>query len=124
MDGYQLQIDELGKLITDLETAADRMTDANKRLGGSRFFGELGNDRLGEAGGEFEDAWEYGIEQLGDSAEDVTERLKQAKGKYQELEAEYGDLFQGERFANTGEPDGKVGGGVTGGIQDILGGSR
>lgn len=32
MDGYTVRIDELGKLIENLDTAAERITEANKQL--------------------------------------------------------------------------------------------
>ena len=135
MDGYAVQVDELGKLIADLETSADRMADANTKLAGGAAFGSLGNDELGQAGADFEEAWGYGIGRLGDAAKEVTERLKTAKQKYQQLEEHFsGEL---EKFGHgiPGSGDGPVGGGITGGmpwandaasggIGDILGGAR
>ncbi|MEU8631423.1 hypothetical protein AB0C38_04580 [Amycolatopsis sp. NPDC048633] len=90
MDGYAVKVDELGKLIDDLGTAADRMADANKKLGGGGAFGSLGTADLGKAGVEFEEAWGYGIGRLGEAASGITERLKQAKQKYEQIEAEFG----------------------------------
>ncbi|MEV7042559.1 hypothetical protein [Amycolatopsis sp. NPDC051061] len=90
MDGYAVKVDELGKLIDDLDTAAGRMADANKKLGGGGAFGSLGTADLGKAGVEFEEAWSYGIGRLGEAASGITERLKQAKQKYEQIEAEFG----------------------------------
>ncbi|WP_284747386.1 hypothetical protein [Amycolatopsis sp. RTGN1] len=90
MDGYAVKVDELGELIDDLGTAADRMADANKKLGGGGAFGSLGTADLGKAGVEFEEAWGYGIGRLGEAASGITERLKQAKQKYEQIEAEFG----------------------------------
>jgi hypothetical protein len=126
VDGYAVKVGELGKLIDDLGTAADKMADANKKLGGGGAFGSLGTAELGKAGGEFEEAWGYGIGRLGEAASDVTERLKQAKKKYEQIEAEFGDQLSkfgsavlGGRGAPVGDRDGKVGGGVTGGVPGI-----
>jgi DNA-binding protein YbaB len=68
MTGYTLQVDELGKLIGDLEAAADRMSDANTKLATTSLFGLLGNGTLADAGGAFEEAWEFGIEKLGEAS--------------------------------------------------------
>jgi len=140
VDGYAVKADELGKLIGDLGTAADRMADANKKLGGGGAFGSLGTAELGAAGVEFEEAWGYGIGRLGEAASEITERLKQAKQKYEQIEAQFGgelskfgsavgDGSGGDRARGIGSPgggpvgdgDGKVGGGVTGGVPGIDG---
>jgi hypothetical protein len=142
VDGYAVKADELGKLIGDLGTAADRMADANKKLGGGGAFGSLGTAELGAAGVEFEEAWGYGIGRLGEAASEITERLRQAKQKYEQIEAQFGgelskfgsavgdgsggDRAQGN-YPRIGSPgggpvgdgDGKVGGGVTGGVPGI-----
>lgn len=138
MDGYAVKAGELGKLIGDLDTAAGKMTDANKKLGGGGAFGSLGTAELGKAGVEFEEAWGYGIGRLGEAASEVTERLKAAKQKYEQIEAQFGDELG--RFGSAvlgsagGEPTGgvkgnhprvgqpsggPVGGGYTGGIGDL-----
>ena len=141
MDGYTVKIDELGVLIGDLGTAADRMADANRRLGGGGAFGSLGNADLGRAGMEFEEAWGYGIGRLGDAAAEVAERLKRAKRKYEQIEEQFGGELTkfGSAMASPGSssgvpdmgdfadladrpPDRPVGGGATGGITDLLGG--
>jgi hypothetical protein len=132
VDGYAVKVDELGKLIGDLGTAADRMADANKKLGGGGAFGSLGTAELGAAGVEFEEAWGYGIGRLGEAASEITERLKQAKQKYEQIEAQFGDQLSkflsaaefgsavlGDGGAPIGDGDGKVGGGVTGGVPGI-----
>ncbi|MGK3200413.1 hypothetical protein [Amycolatopsis sp. MEPSY49] len=144
MDGYAVKADELGKLIGDLDTAAGRMADANRKLGGGGAFGSLGTADLGKAGVEFEEAWGYGIGRLGDAASEITERLTRAKGKYEQIEAEFGEglskfgsavLGDGPACGTRGtyprveQPigdvlgdDGMVGGGATGGITGILDG--
>jgi hypothetical protein len=146
VDGYAVKVDELGKLINDLDTAAGRMADANKKLGGGGAFGSLGNADLGKAGVEFEEAWGYGIGRLGDAASEITERLKQAKQKYEQIEAQFGGQLSkfgsavlgdepgdgpgtGTRadHPRIGQPSGEaplgdggmVGGGVTGGVPGI-----
>jgi hypothetical protein len=146
VDGYAVKVGELGKLIDDLGTAADRMTDANRKLGGGGAFGSLGTAELGQAGVEFEEAWGYGIGRLGEAASGISERLKAAKEKYEQIEAEFGEglskfgsavLGDGpadggqlggtkRAYPRVGQPvgdvlgdDGKVGGGVTGGVPGI-----
>lgn len=123
MDGYAVKAGELGKLIDDLGTAADRMADANRKLGGGGVFGSLGTAELGRAGVEFEEAWGYGIGRLGEAASEISERLKQAKQKYERIEAEFGDELAkfGSAVLGGGSTgaDGKVGGGVTGGVPGI-----
>ncbi|MEV6873990.1 hypothetical protein [Amycolatopsis sp. NPDC051128] len=135
MDGYAVKVDELGKLIGDLGTAADRMADANKKLGGGGAFGSLGTAELGTAGVEFEEAWGYGIGRLGDAASGITERLKEAKQKYEQIEAQFnGELSKfgsavGDGPAGGPDPggargnhprlDGPAGGGHTGGVPGI-----
>lgn len=121
MDGYAVKVSELGKLVGDLDTAAARMTDANRKLGGGGAFGSLGTAELGKAGAEFEEAWGYGIGRLGEAASEITERLKRAKEKYERIEAEFGGELR--KFGSAvGYGDGPVGGGYTGGITDILNG--
>jgi hypothetical protein len=88
--GYAVKVGELGKLIDDLGTAADRMAEADKKLGGGGAFGSLGTAELGQAGVEFEEAWSFGIGRLGEAASGVTERLKAAKQKYEQIEAQFG----------------------------------
>ena len=136
MDGYAVKIDELGRLIEDLGTAADRMADANRKLAGGGAFGSLGNAELGKAGVDFEEAWGFGIGRLGDAAKEVTERLKTARERYQRIEQEFGaELGKiapdppisrpagGWKFELPSDK-GVVGGGITGGIKDVLGGDR
>ncbi|MGW3993066.1 hypothetical protein ACWEF6_06210 [Amycolatopsis sp. NPDC004772] len=140
MDGYAVKVEELGKLIGDLDTAADRMSSANKKLGGGGAFGALGTAELDKAGVEFEEAWRFGIARLGEAASEVTERLKAAKQKYEQIEAQFGGelakfgsaVFGGDppggdptggvkgnhpRIAQPAE--GPVGGGYTGGVPGI-----
>ncbi len=125
MDGYAVKIDALGKLIEDLDTAADRMADANRRLAGGAAFGSLGDAELGKAGAEFEQAWAFGISRLGEAAKDITERLKTAKQRYQRIEQDVGHALAAPipRFELPSDK-GVVGGGITGGIKDVLGGDR
>lgn len=121
MDGYSVKIAELGNLIGDLETAAGRMADANKKLAGGGAWGALGNETLGKAGMDFEEAWEYGIGRLGEASEDVTERLKSAQQKYQQIEEQYGDGLNKLGELIPGPDEGPVGGGITGGMPQANG---
>ena len=114
MDGYAVKVEELGELIDDLDTAASGMADANKKLGGGGAFGSLGTAELGKAGAEFEEAWGYGIGRLGDAAAEITERLREAKRKYEQIEARFG-----AELGRFGSGDGPVGGGYTGGVPGI-----
>ncbi|MEV6830909.1 hypothetical protein [Amycolatopsis sp. NPDC051102] len=115
MDGYAVKVDELGKLIDDLDTAAAKMTEANKKLGGGGAFGSLGTAELSQAGVEFEEAWGFGIGRLGEAASGVTERLKAAKQKYEQIEAQFGDQLG--KFGAAVLGDGPAGGEPTGGVK-------
>jgi hypothetical protein len=126
VDGYAVKAGELGKLIDDLGTAADKMAGANRKLGGGGAFGSLGTAELGQAGVEFEEAWGYGIGRLGEAASEISERLKQAKQKYERIEAEFGGELSkfgsavlGAGGSPVGGDDGMVGGGVTGGMPGV-----
>ncbi|AXB43330.1 hypothetical protein [Amycolatopsis albispora] len=136
-EGYAVNIEALGKLIGQLESATARIGEANRKLAGAQAFGLLGNPTLAEEGGRFEETWEYGLAQLGEAAAGVTERLDVAKRKYGELEEEHARLFpqpppliteqNRPPAAPAGGPDldeGPVGGGYTGGLGDLLGGGR
>ncbi|WIX86448.1 hypothetical protein [Amycolatopsis sp. DG1A-15b] len=113
--GYAVKVDELGKLIDDLGTAADRMAGANRKLGGGGAFGSLGTAELGTAGVEFEEAWGFGIGRLGEAASSVTERLRAAKQKYEQIEAQFGgELGKFGSAVLGGPPDGGHPGGARG----------
>ncbi|MFF1609403.1 hypothetical protein ACFVYA_16605 [Amycolatopsis sp. NPDC058278] len=113
--GYAVKVDELGKLIDDLGTAADRMAGANRKLGGGGAFGSLGTAELGTPGVEFEEAWGFGIGRLGEAASSVTERLRAAKQKYEQIEAQFGgELGKFGSAVLGGPPDGGHPGGARG----------
>ncbi|MQA08283.1 MAG: hypothetical protein GEU98_06965 [Pseudonocardiaceae bacterium] len=102
--GYEVNIAALGKLISNLESATEQITNANKTLAAQSTLGMLGNPTLSKSGQDFEDTWEYGIEKLGDAAEGVTERLAEAKKNYQELEEANAEIFSGPGNGSGGSP--------------------
>lgn len=147
MSGYTVKIEELGELIKNLETAADRIADANKKLAAHSTLGALGNETLASAGSSFEETWEYGISKLGEAAVQVTEGLVEAKKDYAHVEELHTEVLGkignnmdspplindmnspaahgGSGATPPGEadaPQGIPGGGYTGGIRDVLDG--
>lgn len=92
-DGYAVNVEALGQLITTLETATERIAEANRRLKTDVLTTALGSTPLAESGNKFEETWAYGIEQLGEAATEVGERLKVTKQRYQNLEEEHQRLF-------------------------------
>lgn len=59
MDGYQLQIEELGNLIDDLAHAAERISFVNDVIKDASEE-QLGHEELDDAGRSFQDRWEHG----------------------------------------------------------------
>lgn len=133
MGGYKVNIAELGRLIQTLEDGAEQVRDANKTLAAVGQLEMLGNETLKGEAHRFEEKWDYGLGKLDEAAKGVIERLESAKKNYAALEAEYDELFGkifpddgvGAGISATGDQtaSGIPGGGYTGGIQDVLGGT-
>jgi len=94
MDGYLVEIAELGGLIDDLAHAAQRITDANSALRGASP-GDLGSHAIDVAGRSFQDRWEHGTRKVAEAAETMAEALQRTRRDYQRIEDEIAELFAG-----------------------------
>lgn len=103
-DGYRLQVDELGGLITSLDEAAGRMTAANGQLRAASAE-DLGSRDLDGAGRVFQDRWEYGIGKIADAAGKMTEALQATKRQYEDIEKAVAELFPDPGGAPPGPTD-------------------
>lgn len=92
MDGYLVQIAELGGLIDDLTHAAQRITDANTALQDASP-GQLGSHAIDAAGQSFQDRWEHGTRKIAEAAGTMVEALEQTRRDYQRIEDEIAKLF-------------------------------
>jgi hypothetical protein len=83
--GYQVNLDEMGTLISTLQQAKEQMTSANKALGESSP-SDLGSRDIDSAGAEFQDRWAYGIGKIADFSGAVADGLTKAKQVYADME--------------------------------------
>ncbi len=68
MNGYLLQIEELGGLIDTLSYGAQRITEANRALRDAEPT-DLGSTSIDGAGRGFQDRWEYGTGKIAEASE-------------------------------------------------------
>jgi hypothetical protein len=83
--GYQVDLGQMGTLITTLQQAKEQMTNANKALAESSP-NDLGSREIDAAGGEFQDRWKYGIGKIAEFSGAVVDGLTKAKQVYAEVE--------------------------------------
>ncbi|MEC3978189.1 hypothetical protein [Amycolatopsis sp. H20-H5] len=94
--GYRVDLGRMGSLITTLEQAKERMTNANNALKNSSP-SDMGSRDIDSAGGEFQDRWEFGIGKIAEFSGTVAEGLSKAKQVYAEMEQSVIDaLGQGQ----------------------------
>jgi hypothetical protein len=91
-DGYRLSLSGMGKLIDQLAQAEDRMTKANNGLRSSTAQ-DLGSLVVDQAGGAFQDRWEYGIGKLAESARKMVDGLAATRKHYQDAEQAIAQFF-------------------------------
>lgn len=91
-DGFLVEVAGLGRLITTLSEAADRMRAANDRLRAASA-ADLGSVGLDRAAGAFQDRWEYGIGKISDASDKMTESLREAKQLYEQTDQAIATLF-------------------------------
>lgn len=80
-----LDIDAFSGLIHTLDTAAEDMTSANKKLADADA-GNLGSSGLDKAADNFRSRWKYGIEQIAESTSKMVEGLELTHKLYAEQE--------------------------------------
>jgi hypothetical protein len=109
--GYQVDIDGLGRLIHNLETAAERITDANTMLKDASP-ADLGSAELDRAGADFQDRWEHGTGKLAEAAGLVIEGMRATKQAYAEIEEALTSMFGQMADAFGGAEEGGSGGDI------------
>lgn len=83
---FQVDLQELERLISDLGSADQLMSDAldaMKATGGST---SIGTSELDGACGDFQDAWRYGLGKLGDAVKSTLDGVKQNQKVYAQVE--------------------------------------
>jgi hypothetical protein len=139
-DGFEVDLERLGRLIRTLEDGADQVRQANAELGGfssvegleagivaqitddranAERLETLGNESLAGAALAFGNKWRYGLGKLDEAAQDVVGRLRETKESYGAVEEAYTELFNA--FAHNTAADGGSAP-RAGGIQDVLAG--
>lgn len=83
--GFQIDIDQVGGLVSTLEDAGDRMTRANNALK-DLSPSDMGSDEIDESAGEFQDRWEHGIEKIIEFSASLTDGLRKARDLYVEID--------------------------------------
>lgn len=117
--GFQVDMGQLGSLITNLEDAKESMTSADDALKNvsARDLGSVGLDSAGSA---FQHRWGYGIGKLAHLAAQMTTGLQQTKQNYQDTETEIANAFSG---SGDGASEGTgAGTGLASAISDRLSG--
>ncbi|MFD7921914.1 hypothetical protein ACFV3R_22130 [Streptomyces sp. NPDC059740] len=90
---YRVELDALGRLVTQLGEAADGMRDAMRELKDIGPKG-AGYADLEQACDDFQDKWGYGIKLIADATGGVAEGLSQTRKVYQQLEDQTSQMFQ------------------------------
>jgi hypothetical protein len=83
---FQVDLQELEQLISDLGSADQLMSDAlnaMKSTGGST---SIGTSELDQACGDFQNAWQYGLGKLGDAIKGTLDGVKQNQKVYSQVE--------------------------------------
>lgn len=92
MDGYRLDIGQMGVLIDNLTQAAENISGANDTLKNATPQ-QLGSHEIDQAGRAFQDRWEYGTGKIAESAENMVGALQQTQREYQRVEEEVSRIF-------------------------------
>jgi hypothetical protein len=113
VNGFEVDLDELGRLIRTLETSADQVRAANAELGGFSSTEEmssgfamtvnpeaaderletLGNEDLAGAAVEFASKWRYGLDKLDEAVGEVIGRLEETRQSYQALDQTHAEVY-------------------------------
>jgi hypothetical protein len=92
--GYQIDLGQLGSLITNLTDAKESMTSADDALKNASPQ-DLGSTGLDSAGASFAHKWGYGIGKIAHLAGQLTTGLQQTQKNYQDTETEIATVFSG-----------------------------
>ena len=99
--GYQIDLGQMGSLITNLTDAKESMTSADDALKNASPQ-DLGSGGLDSAGAAFAHKWGYGIGKIAHLAGQMTTGLDQTRKNYQDTEDEIAKVFSvPENGANT-----------------------
>jgi hypothetical protein len=90
--GYEVDLDEMGKLTTTLSQAKDRMTNSTKALA-DLSADDLGSEEIDKAADDFQDRLGYGIGKIADLSGSLVDALTKAKNVYAEMEQKVLDSF-------------------------------
>jgi hypothetical protein len=113
MNGFEVDLDELGRLIRTLENCANQVRAANAELGGFSSADEmssgfamtvnpdaaaerldtLGNEELAGAAVAFASKWRYGLDKLDEAAGEVIGRLEETRQSYQHLDQSHAEMY-------------------------------
>lgn len=83
--GYRVNLEQMDTLITTLQQAKERMTNANNALKNSSA-SDMGSRDIDSAYGEFQERWEYGIGKVAEFSGTVAEGLAKARQVYADME--------------------------------------
>lgn len=83
--GYRVNLEQMDTLVTTLQQAKERMTNANNALKNSSA-SDMGSRDIDSAGGEFQERWEYGIGKVAEFSGTVAEGLAKARQVYADME--------------------------------------
>jgi hypothetical protein len=91
---YRVELESLGRLITQLGECADNMRSA---MGQLKDIGPKGSGyaELEEACDDFQAKWGYGIGLIADATSGITEGLSESRKVYAALEDQIADSFRG-----------------------------
>jgi hypothetical protein len=83
---FQVDLQELEQLISDLGSAHDLMADALNAMKSAESGGSVGTSELDQAAGDFQNAWQYGLGKLSDAIKGTLDGVKQNQKVYSQVE--------------------------------------
>ncbi|TSB22436.1 WXG100 family type VII secretion target [Streptomyces benahoarensis] len=95
---YRVELQGMGRLAKDLESSAGNMRGAMRPLKDSASQ-SVGHEELQKACENFQSAWDYGVGQIADATDGITEGLRTSSRLYQSLEESVAELFTGGKTA-------------------------
>jgi uncharacterized protein YukE len=98
--GFQIDLGQLGSLVTNLTDAKESMTSADDALKNASAH-DLGSAGLDSAGAAFAHKWGYGIGKIAGLAGQMSTGLRQTQKNYQDAETEIATAFAGSDQAGS-----------------------